>query len=79
MKNIEIKALGLPKMLTPVQAHRKRCLDCAGGSCKAVRECQQTDCESWPFRMGKNPNRTGIGGNPLLKGREGQFEQKTAT
>jgi hypothetical protein len=29
--------------------------------------------------MGKNPNRTGIGGNPTLKGKMEQFEQKNAT
>ena len=66
-------------MLTPIQAHRKRCLDCLGGSCRAVRVCEQTECESWPFRMGKNPNRTGIGGNPSLKEKEGQFGHKNAT
>jgi hypothetical protein len=29
--------------------------------------------------MGKNPNRTGIGGNPTLKEKMEQFEQKNAT
>jgi hypothetical protein len=48
--------------LTPVQAHRKRCLNCLVGSYRVVRQCQETGCESHPFRLGKNPNRTGIGG-----------------
>lgn len=52
----------MPKQLTPIQAHRKRCLNCAGGSYKAVRECPETECESYFFRLGKNPNRIGIGG-----------------
>jgi len=55
------------KKLSPTQAHRKRCLDCAGGSYKMVRQCPETHCESWPFRMGKNPARSGVGGNPRLK------------
>jgi len=34
------------------QAIRERCLDCSGFSPKAVRECEFTHCELYPYRMG---------------------------
>lgn len=46
--------------MTPVQSIREFCLKCAGGSKKAVRECA-AECPLHPFRLGKNPNRAGIG------------------
>jgi len=66
-------------MLTPIQAHRKRCLECVGGSYRAVRECSQTECESYPYRLGKNPRRAGVGGNPTLKGKEAHLDLKLPT
>jgi hypothetical protein len=57
---------------TPVKSIRKFCVECCGGSKKEVRECIMTDCELYPYRLGKNPNRTGIGnlkGNKNLKKR----------
>jgi hypothetical protein len=61
-ENIERNAHSLShaKVLTPVQAHRAHCLRCTAGSTKRVRECPQKDCPSYPFRMGKNPNRRGV-------------------
>ena len=48
-----------------VKKIREHCMECWGGSCKFVRECGDGDCPTWPYRMGKNPKRTGIGGlNP---------------
>jgi hypothetical protein len=34
---------------------RRHCIDCSGGSFKAVVWCPVTDCALWPFRLGMNP------------------------
>ena len=47
--------------LTPLKAIRKKCLDCSGHSQKEVRECVIPGCPLYPYRMGKNPARKGIG------------------
>jgi hypothetical protein len=52
--------------LTPMKAIRARCLECAGRSMKAVRECARGSeatepCPLHPYRMGRNPARAGIG------------------
>jgi hypothetical protein len=44
-------------MLTPVKSIRKKCIECAAGSLKEVRECVIPNCPLYPFRLGKNPNR----------------------
>jgi hypothetical protein len=46
--------------LSPLKSIRQHCLGCAG-SCKGVRTCDTADCHLFPFRMGKNPSRQGIG------------------
>lgn len=51
------------KTLTPVKAIRAKCLDCSNYQPKEVRECIMTECPLYPYRMGKNPRRSGIGGN----------------
>lgn len=48
--------------LTPVKAIRVFCLACMGGSKRLVRECNNPDCSLYPYRLGTNPNRAGIGG-----------------
>lgn len=48
-------------MATPIKAIRAKCLECSGFQPKEVRGCVITDCPLYPFRMGKNPNRSGIG------------------
>lgn len=48
--------------LTPVKAIRLKCLDCSGFQAAEVRQCPVTDCPLYPYRMGKNPSRKGIGG-----------------
>lgn len=58
-------------MLTPVKAHRARCLQCQERP-SLVRKCEDQNCPSFPYRMGKNPNRAGIGN-------KGLFSQKTTT
>ena len=47
---------------TPLQAIRAKCLDCMCGQLAEVRLCPCEDCALYPYRMGHNPNRKGIGG-----------------
>lgn len=47
--------------MTVLQAIRAKCLDCTGGDPGEVKDCPCQDCSLYPFRMGKNPNRAGIG------------------
>jgi len=47
--------------LTPVKAIRKFCIQCAGSQ-KAPRSCVNQECPLFLFRLGKNPQRVGIGG-----------------
>jgi len=48
-------------MATPVKAIRAKCLDCSGDQPSEVRKCEISECPLFPFRLGKNPNRLGIG------------------
>ena len=50
-------------LLPPVKAIRGGCSYCSVFSNKAIRACEHTDCSLHPYRMCKNPNRKGIGGN----------------
>ena len=50
----------MKEYLTPIQAIRKNCLDCSGGSVKDVRECIIKECPLYDFRLGTNPRRKGI-------------------
>ncbi len=52
--------------LTPMKAIRAKCLDCSAGQPKEVRLCPVTACPLWPYRMGRNPQRAGIGRKPQL-------------
>ena len=47
--------------MTPLRAIREKCLDCCCQQPTEVRDCHIKTCTLWPFRMGKNPNRAGIG------------------
>ncbi len=54
---------------TALKAIRAKCLDCCLGSTNEVKLCPSADCALYPFRLGKNPNRTGIGNkNPNTTG-----------
>lgn len=56
------------KNLTPIQAIRQNCLECSCGSSYEVNNCIITDCPLYKYRLGKNPNRKGIGNsNPVYK------------
>lgn len=54
------------KWLTPLQVIKKHCLECQGYSYKEVKECDNIKCDKWVYRLGHNPKRKGIGGNPNL-------------
>jgi len=49
-------------MKSPVKSIRAFCLSCVGMIPKLVRTCPSDECPLHPYRMGKNPSRTGIGG-----------------
>ena len=51
--------------MTPLKAIRAKCLECACGHPKEVRLCPSNNCPLYQFRMGNNPNRTGVGGKKL--------------
>tara|TARA_B100001250_G_scaffold323244_1_gene286641 strand:- start:357 stop:563 length:207 start_codon:yes stop_codon:yes gene_type:complete len=46
--------------LTPIKAIRKKCLDCACGSHKEVRECTVIKCPIYPYRFGRRPDKATI-------------------
>lgn len=49
-------------MMTPLKSIRAKCLDCMCDQPMEVRLCPSENCPLWPYRMGHNPNRKGIGG-----------------
>lgn len=53
--------------LTPLRAVHQNCLECQGGSSRLVKECNLNTgphpCPLWPYRLGRNPARAGIGAN----------------
>lgn len=48
--------------LTPIKAIRAKCIDCMCGQVAEVRLCPCHDCPLYPYRMGHNPARKGMGG-----------------
>jgi len=48
--------------LTPVKAIKAFCSECMGHQPHLVKDCSDPHCPVYPFRMGKNPGRSGIGG-----------------
>ena len=50
------------KILSPLKAIRANCLDCMCDQPSEVRLCPCENCPLYLYRMGHNPNRTGIGG-----------------
>lgn len=49
--------------LTPVKAMKSRCEYCSNFKKKGIRNCEFKDCSLYSYRLGKNPSRSGIGGN----------------
>ena len=53
----------MPEIRTPIKAIRAKCLDCCSFQAQEVRLCPCHDCPLFPYRMGHNPKRKGMGGN----------------
>ncbi len=66
----------MTKLLRPLKAIREHCLAC-GGRPKEVKGCQSTECALFPYRMGTNPARKGIGVG--IRHNNGQFKAKIAS
>ena len=41
--------------MSPMQAIRRRCLDCSGQQIAEVKLCEAVTCPLWPFRAGRHP------------------------
>lgn len=54
-------------MTSVLRAIRAKCIDCSGGHKQLVDTCHTKTCALWPYRMGKDPGRAGVGGNPNWK------------
>lgn len=65
--------------LTPLAAIRMKCRDCTGGSLKEIRNCQTFDCSLHPFRMGRNPQRSGIGNRRVVPPRKRELTGEKPT
>lgn len=46
----------------PLSVIKEHCKECSGD--ENPRDCDVINCHLFPFRLGKNPNRAGLGGNP---------------
>ena len=53
--------------MTPCKAIRAKCLDCCADNPREVKLCVSKDCSLYPYRMGEQPARKGVGGNPNFK------------
>ena len=62
-------------MLSPLKAIRAKCLDCMADQPAEVRLCPCEDCPLYPYRMGHNPNRKGIGGKFETGDADGNAEE----
>lgn len=51
------------KAPTPLRAIRAKCKDCTADHLAEIKDCPITACALYPFRLGRNPNRQGIGGD----------------
>jgi hypothetical protein len=51
---------------SPLRSIREKCIDCCAGNKAEVARFEIQSCALWPFRMGHNPNRAGVGGTSGL-------------
>ena len=58
----------LTTRLTPIKAIRAKCLECCENISIEVKRCESTNCPLFEYRMGKNPNRAGVGRKTNLSG-----------
>lgn len=54
----------------PVKVFRKFCVQCMNGQTSLIAGCTSTNCKIYPYRFGRNPNRSGVGGFFSQTGRE---------
>lgn len=47
--------------VTPIKSIRAKCLDCSNFQPSEVKQCPVAECPLFPYRLGKNPKRIGIG------------------
>jgi len=59
----------MSRPLTPIRAIRAKCKECTGSHVKVIRECQDTTCPIFPYRLGKRPVDNTIIKKPELKTR----------
>jgi len=62
------------KRITPMQAIRAKCLDCAIFQPSEVRLCEAVSCPLWPFRAGRHPYTSAKLGNSAQEAEFGQEE-----
>jgi hypothetical protein len=69
--------------MSTLAAMRRRCIDCSSGSAQEAKGCTHTGCDLRPFRLGRNPNRAGLGRKDglfarkaLLTGLSGRTERR---
>lgn len=64
-------------MSTPIKSIRAYCVQhCMYGQVSEVRRCTCSECQLFPYRLGRDPARAGKGGNPPAakkSGVEGNF------
>ena len=51
----------MKEIKSPLKSIRVNCLDCSCDSIVEVKKCHIDTCALYPYRMGKNPNRAGMG------------------
>jgi hypothetical protein len=53
--NRDAAGLAGHKPMSPVEAIRRKCLDCSGQQLAEVKLCEAVTCPLWPFRAGRHP------------------------
>jgi hypothetical protein len=53
--NARVAAAAGHRPISPVEAIRRKCLDCSGHQKLEVKLCQAVACPLWPFRGGVDP------------------------
>ncbi len=62
------KTRSVPRVINPLTAIRRKCLDCCNNQWKEVELCTVPHCEIFPYRLGKKPGFAeylGRNGEPL--------------
>ena len=47
----------MSEITSPLKAIKAKCVDCCCGQKQEVKDCPITECDLYPFRLGKNPFR----------------------